>query len=118
MAGQTSVLERRTFAIGEKIFSEGQSGSSAFIIQDGNVEIYRDGDDSEVLLGTLGKGAIFGEMALLDDSPRMASARATEVTTAIIVNQMTFDEKLKKTDPFIRGLLNILAESVREQTNR
>lgn len=113
MANQNSILERRAFGPGQMIFTEGKSGDCAYIVQDGHVEIFRNVDGKDVVIGTLGKGAIFGEMALLDDSPRMASARATDTTTLIVVNHMTFDEKLKKTDPFIRGLLNILADAAR-----
>ena len=108
------VLERQTYAAGARVFSQGQQGDRAYIVQDGEVEIYRGPEGSETVLGRLGKGAIFGEMALLDDAPRMASARAVSATTVIIVNRSLFQEKLRKTDPFIRGLLNILAASVRD----
>ena len=107
------ILERRTFGAGDRIFAEGSEGICAYIVQDGQVEIYKVIDGAETVIGTLGKGAIFGEMALLDDSPRMASARAVELVTVIIVNRQTFDDKMKKTDPFVRGLLNILADTVR-----
>lgn len=113
MAMQNTVLDRKTYGLGQQVFREGQGGDSAYIVQDGQVEIFRTVDGEEVVLGTLGKGAIFGEMALLDDHPRMASARAIQPTTLIVVNRMTFDEKLRKTDPFIRGLLNILADAAR-----
>ena len=52
-------------------------------------------------------------MALIDDSPRMATAIATELTTYIIVTRQMFETKLAKTDPFIRALLKIFAESIR-----
>lgn len=113
MAGTDHILERRAFGVGDKIFSEGQQGDRAYIIQEGKVEVFRSVGGEDVVLGSLGKGAIFGEMALLDDSPRMASARATESTTVIIISRPMFDEKMRKTDPFIRGLLNILADGVR-----
>lgn len=113
MASQDQILERRTFGVGEKVFSQGQEGDRAYIIQDGQIEVFRVSDGTEKILGTLGKGAIFGEMALLDDSPRMASARAVQSTTVIIVTRAMFVEKMRKTDPFIRGLLNILADGVR-----
>ena len=112
MAPQDQILERRTFGPGDKIFTEGQEGDRAYIIQEGEVEIFK----GETLLGRIGKGAIFGEMALLDDSPRMASARASSGTTVIIVSRQTFEAKMKKTDPFVRGLLNILADTVRSRS--
>jgi len=110
------LLERSTIAEGEFIFKEGQQGSVAYVIEDGEVEIVKTKDGEEVILGTVGKGGIFGEMALLDDQPRMAGARAAVSTTVIVITSQMFKAKLEKTDPFVRGLLNILAETIRQRS--
>ena len=89
------------------------------MVQAGEVEIIKStGDeDKDIVLGTIGKGGIFGEMALIDDKPRMASARAGKGgATVIIVSRNMFQDKLAKTDPFIRGLLNILSDNIRSLT--
>ncbi len=111
MAQQT--LEREVFAQGHYLFREGDSGERAYLVQTGMVEIVRNVDGKEKIIGTITQGGIFGEMALIDDKPRMASARAAEATTVIVVSGTQFKQKLAKTDPFIRGLLNILANTVR-----
>ena len=108
-----TVLERKVCAPGDIIFREGQEGNSAYIVQSGSVEIFKNVDGNDVLLGSIGKGGIFGEMALIDDKPLMASARAAEASVYIIVSRNMFENKLSKTDPFIRGLLKILAGQVR-----
>jgi len=108
-----SVLERRTFDTGQKIFDEGQVGNQAYIVQSGRVEIVKMVDDKETVLGTIGEGGMFGEMALIDDQPRMAMARAAEVTTLIFVSRMMFEQKMVKADPFVRGLLKILVGNIR-----
>ena len=113
MAAQQHVLERKGFGPGEVIFREGDKGNVAYVVQSGAVEVYRSSAAGEKVLGTVGKGGIFGEMALIDDEPRMASARAVEETTVIVVSRMAFSRKMEKTDPFIRGLLNILAGNLR-----
>ena len=74
-------------------------------------------DGKEHILGTIGEGGIFGEMALIDSKPRMASARAATASTVICVNQQMFDDKISDADPFIRGLLNMFADSIRELTD-
>ena len=113
------VLERRVCQTGEFIFRQGDEGDCAYIVQAGQVDIVKvsGGDDeaeqTEVVLGSVGEGGIFGEMALIDDFPRMAGARAAEMTTIIIVNRRMFDQKMAKTDPFIRGLLKIFAGNIR-----
>jgi hypothetical protein len=53
-------------------------------------------------------------MALIDSKPRMAMARCSKGLTIIIVSRAMFEEKLSKSDPFIRGLLNILVNNIRE----
>ena len=113
------VLERKTCQAGDKIFKEGDEGNRAYVVQAGEVEIIKStGDeDKDIVLGTIGKGGIFGEMALIDDKPRMASARAGKGgATVIIVSRNMFQDKLAKTDPFIRGLLNILSDNIRSLT--
>ena len=109
-----SVLERRTFETGQKIFDEGQVGNHAYIVQSGRIEIVKTIEDRETVLGTIGEGGMFGEMALIDDQPRMAMARAAAgSTTLIFVSRMMFEQKMAKVDPFVRGLLKILVGNIR-----
>lgn len=108
-----SILQRQTFQAGDRIFREGEEGNIAYVVQSGEVEIYKEIDGKEVVLGKVGQGGIFGEMALIDSKPRMAGARASKGSTIIIVTRAMFEQKLAKTDPFIRGLLNILVENIR-----
>jgi len=108
----TRVLERKVFYAGQKIFAEGDSGDRAYLIQDGQVEIIKNG----VALATLSKGELFGEMALVDDQPRMATAQALADTSVVIISRDAFREKLAKADPFIRGLLNIFVRNIRALT--
>ena len=108
------ILERKTYPPEAMIFKEGDVGDRAYVIQSGEVEIVKDVGGSETILGTMGKGAFFGEMALLDDTPRMAGARTTVPTTLIIISRQDFDEKMTKADPFLRGLIQVLAGTIRE----
>lgn len=116
MASQ--ILQRQTFKPGQNIFKEGEMGTMAYVVQEGEVEIVKIINGESKVLGTIGQGGIFGEMALIDAKPRMASARATRGTTIICVTQQMFNEKLRKSDPFIRGLLNILAENIRTMSSK
>jgi CRP-like cAMP-binding protein len=72
--------QRRTMAAsrlgeGMLIFAQGDGGDQAYIVKSGMVEIFATADGSETILGVLEEGALFGEMALIDNSKRMASAR-------------------------------------------
>ncbi len=111
-------VEVRNYKAGQIIFREREIGDMAFVVKSGNVEIIKQGeDDKEIAIGTVGQGGMFGEMALIDDKPRMASAMAVdEGTTVMLVTREMFDRKMSKADPFIRGLLNILADHVRKMS--
>lgn len=107
------ILERRSFKDGETVFREGELGSTAFIVQAGKVEISRTDDGDEQVLAVIGTGGIFGEMALIDDKPRMASAKVKGGATIVTITKQMYESKLKSSDPFIRALLRILVETVR-----
>ncbi len=113
-----SVLQRQTYQAGDRIFKDGDEGNMAYVVQSGEVEIFKTIDGQEVILGTVGQGGIFGEMALIDAQPRMAGARASKGSTIIIVTRAMFEQKMAKADPFIKGLLNILVGNIRAISNK
>ena len=112
------VLDRHAYKAGDIIFREGSPGHQAFIIEKGHVEIVKNLGKDEVVLDTLAEGAIFGEMALIDDAARMATARAVEWTVIVEVSRRKFRTKMADADPFIAGLLRILTGHARSAAAR
>ncbi len=112
-------IESRVYKAGQIIFREREVGDLAFVVKSGVVEIVKHGEDGkEILIGTVCRGGMFGEMALIDNKPRMASARAKEEGTEVmVVTKELFDNKMKKADPFVRGMLNILVDHVRRMSD-
>ena len=109
-----SDVSRRRFERDHFIFREHESGERAYIIAEGNVEILKESTEGLVSLRVLKAGAMFGELALIDDSPRMASAKAINGPVELLeIDQKTFKKKLSDADPFTRGLINILADTAR-----
>jgi CRP-like cAMP-binding protein len=106
---QGPVLDRRSFGAGEVIFKEGDRGSVAYLVQSGQVELTR----GRVTIAQLQEGAIFGEMALIDGAPRMATATAKTTVNVIVLPKMLLDSKLEGVDPFVSRLLHILINNVR-----
>ena len=92
------------------IFSECQSGQDMFIIQSGQVKISKVVDDNEVILAVLQKGDFFGEMALLENKPRSASAIAHEDCVLMAVNRKNFDQMVATQAQLITRLTITLAE--------
>ena len=71
-----TIVHKREYRLGEPVFSQGDPGLGMYIIQEGEVSITLSGKDNEEReLAVLSEGDFFGELALLDESPRSANAR-------------------------------------------
>ncbi len=92
------------------IFSESQSGSDMFVIQSGQVRISKVINGNEVVLAVLKPGDMFGEMALLENKPRSASAIAHENCKLIVLNKNNFDMMVSTQPQLISRLTTTLAE--------
>ena len=56
-------------------------------------------------------------MSLIDGEPRMASARAAEPTTLIVIRRSAFSAKMNDADPFVANVIKMLARTIRELTD-
>ena len=95
------------------IFDEGETGESAYIVKSGTVAVFVTRDGKNKLLAKINAGGIIGEMALIDNGPRLASAKAITNTVVIVVTKNVFQGKLNNCDPFIKALLKIFIERIR-----
>lgn len=112
-------MEARMVGPGQYVFREGESGDLAFVVKSGQIEIVKQIEGKDVNLGVMKEGAMFGEMALIDNKPRMASARAAGGNAALyVISRKQFEAKLNEANPFIRKLLIILAENVRSASSK
>ncbi|MEO5374564.1 MAG: cyclic nucleotide-binding domain-containing protein [Alphaproteobacteria bacterium] len=107
------LLERRGFAKGMKVFSQGEKGDAAYLVETGKIAIFKHVEDKKVHLATLVGGALFGEMAVIDGSARMASAVALEDSVLMCIPRDVFLQKLQNVDPFVKALITILLENLR-----
>ena len=111
---QGQIFDVRVVPAGEVIFKEGSLGLHMLLVEDGLVEISKttkSGDKK--VLGVVARGGVFGEMALIDQSPRMATAIALEPSTLRVIPNDVFQEKFEKLDPFMKGIVRILTRNVR-----
>ncbi|MCL2778492.1 MAG: cyclic nucleotide-binding domain-containing protein [Polyangiaceae bacterium] len=83
---------------GTRIFHYGDPGDKLYIILEGKVRIFREvsgmGGMGEEALAVLGEGEVFGEMSLLDDSPRSAGAVVHENCRLLVITKEAFDDLL------------------------
>lgn len=103
-----------TFAGGETIFEEGDLGDSMYVVLDGEVEIILRGN----VINTLTAGEIFGEMALVDNRPRSAAARAKVPTKLIPVNRFSFTYYVQNSPFFALEVMEIMAERLRQHMDK
>lgn len=106
-------LNRQVYAAGEVVFQEGEVGDCAYIIEDGRVEICVANQKGERQVNLIGKGEMFGEIALIDHQPRTATVRATEKAVLIPIQRKMVEGLLEKTDPIVRHLLLLILERYR-----
>jgi CRP/FNR family transcriptional regulator, cyclic AMP receptor protein len=101
----------RDFKAGETIFREGDRGAELFVIQRGRVRIL----SGNRLLETLVENEIFGEMALIDDSPRSASAVAEDDVTVAPITEKQYLFLVRHTPFFALKVMRVLAQRLRAQ---
>ena len=99
----------RSFQPGEVIFRDGDAGDCFFAVLDGTVEIVLDGQTVE----TVSPGGVFGEMALIDSSPRSASAVARDAVRVAAVGKPRFMFLVQQTPFFALEIMHVLAERLR-----
>lgn len=98
---------RRMLAAGEILFREGEAGDVAYVIEDGRVEIYTGPAHQRRVVARLGRDDILGEMALVGDQTRVASAVALEPTTLLTLTHGYLEERLQQAEPLLRHLLRV-----------
>ena len=99
---------------GDFVFREGELGTEMYIIHEGKVEILSGSGKKEQLLSVLEKGDFFGEMAILEDLPRAASARAVTDVKLLRINGSTFDQMLRGNPEVAVRMMRKLARRLRE----
>src|SRR5207247_476562 len=117
-AGVLDACIMQTFLVGDEIFSEGEPGDSLWIIEAGNVEVFKTiRGNVDRVLATFESGSVFGEMSFLDRSRRSASARPTEPSNVLMLERRKFDrvaeEHPRVAATFFAGLATVMAERLR-----
>lgn len=105
--------ERRSFAKGSSIFKEGEAADAAYILESGSVGIFKVISGKRIMLGTIRPRGIFGELALLDPSPRMAAAIASEDSVCAVITKEAMDQMLENIPPGLLVLMRSMAQTLR-----
>lgn len=104
----------RNYARGETIFQQGDPGDALFVVVTGRVKIStRTGEGTEVFFDVLQTNDAFGEIALIDNQPRTASAIALEESQLLVVSRPHFMQLLEKDPTVSIHLLKLFCQRIR-----
>jgi CRP-like cAMP-binding protein len=97
------------FEAGDKIFLQGDRGDCMYVVKSGRVNIQAAG----MVLENIGANGVFGEMSLIDDSPRSAMAIAAEVSEVMRVDGNAFQDLVRQDPEFALRLMRLMADRIR-----
>ncbi|HVQ30329.1 MAG TPA: Crp/Fnr family transcriptional regulator [Vicinamibacteria bacterium] len=104
--------EPRLFEPGQIIFQAGDPGRHMFVVRAGTVELR----SVDTVLETVGKGGVFGEMALVDPAPRSATAVAGEGCSLAAIDATAFHGLVQKVPGLALEVMKVMARRLRQMT--
>ncbi len=110
-------MTRESYSPGGVIFTEGEAGDCLYIVESGLVEIVKKPADEfagHVRLATRGSGEIIGEMAVIDDTPRFATAVCTQPTELLAMSRENFLRLLQSKPELALRVLQLMVSRVKE----
>ncbi len=106
----------REYPAGAALLRQGETGVGLFIVTSGSVRVTQEAVDGDVRdLGTFARGAVLGELSLLDDLPRTATVTAIEATQALVIPVWDFRAALRESPDIAIKLLAVVSRRLRHQ---
>lgn len=113
-----SGMDCQVYQADQVIFEEGDPAETAYMIRSGAVLIVKRSPGGDAVLVKLGPSQAFGELALIDGSPRSAAAIAAERTELIVIPAAKFHSKMGALDPFMRTWVAFLKHRILDLSSR
>ena len=111
-------MNRAHFAKGQVLFREGDPADSVFRLLSGAIDILRELDGDPILLGTVGAGQFIGEMGVVENRPRNATARTASEVEVEILTPTEFFDQIAGSPRAVRELIERLSRRLREADDR
>ncbi|NNG06675.1 MAG: cyclic nucleotide-binding domain-containing protein [Desulfobacteraceae bacterium] len=116
--GFYNIALEESYEDGDIIFEEGKSGDWVCVVLGGSVEVFKTVRGQEFILGKLGRGEIFGELALLGAVKRTATVRAIGETTIGVIDREFLDKELNKMSSELRTIVVGAAQRFKKVIDR
>jgi CRP-like cAMP-binding protein len=104
----------REFPKGTVLFREGEPGKEMYVVQQGRVHISKRVGDVEKILSTLGQGEFFGEMSILNNAPRSATATCAEDSKLLVIDPKTFEAMVRGNAEIALRMIKKLSDRLQE----
>jgi CRP-like cAMP-binding protein len=116
MAAQDRLYQRfgKAFPVGTVLFRDGEKGAEMYVVRKGQVTLAKVVGLAEQVLATLGRGEFFGEMSLLNDKPRTATATVTEEAELLVIGPEAFESMVRTRAEIVIRMLKSLASRLDE----
>lgn len=116
MGAEETLFQRfgKEFAKGTVLFQEGEPGKDMFVLQSGRISISKKVRDVEKILAMLGPGEFFGEMAIISNKPRNATATVMEDAKLLVIDPKTFEAMIRGNAEIAVRMIKKLAERLSE----
>jgi CRP/FNR family transcriptional regulator, cyclic AMP receptor protein len=116
MGAEETLFQRfgKEFPKGTVLFQEGEPGKDMFVLQSGKIAISKKVRDVEKVLAVLGPGEFFGEMAIISNKPRNATATVTEDAKLLVIDPKTFEAMIRGNSEIAVRMIKKLAERLSE----
>src|SRR5688500_8303134 len=116
MGAEETLFQRfgKEFPKGHVLFREGDPGKEMFVLQSGKVAISKKIRDVEKVLATLGPGEFFGEMAIISNKPRNATATVADDAKVLVIDPKTFEGMIRGNSEISVRMIKKLADRLSE----
>ncbi len=104
----------KEFPAGAVLFRDGEAGKEMFVIQQGRVSISKRVGEVEKILSSLGPGEFLGEMAILNNKPRSATATCAEPCKLLVIDAKTFEAMIRGNGEIAIRMIKKLADRLQE----
>ncbi len=105
---------RKSLPAGSVVFSQGDPADCAYILESGSIQVSIIRDQQKIVVATLTEGDLLGEMALIDDQHRTASAVTLSDSNLVIIPKNYIKQKIYSSDPTLRLFLQVILERYRD----
>jgi CRP/FNR family transcriptional regulator, cyclic AMP receptor protein len=120
MSAEEALFQRygQEYPKGTVVFSDGEPGKQVFVLQSGRVEIIKKVGELETRLAVLGPGEFFGEMAIISNKPRSATAVVTEDAKLLVIDPKTFEGMIRGNSEIALRMIKRLAERLSDASEQ